>query len=187
MKTYRLLLIAIIFYGCSDDDELSKIYSGTAQALKNGEPWSTLVVFSEQNYSTEKTYSIHLDIVHPGGRYVLESLGIYNIQNIEGSQAVSQFDIHDFAKPLSATFSTLIGGDIAGHLYAVDTSRIEGDLERINSFQITRANRKKSEIEGVFDISFTIIREIEEDPNPPQKIHFSDGKFKVKVNKEWFD
>jgi hypothetical protein len=187
MKTCMFLLIATFFCGCSDDDQLSKIYSGTAQALKNGESWSTLVVFSEQNYSTEKAYSIHLDLIHPGGRYVLESLGIYNIQNIQGPQNVSQFDMHDLTKPLSATFSTLIGGDIAGHFYDVDTSRIQGDLEQISSFQITKTDRNKSEIEGTFDISFLIFRESNEDPNPPQKIHFTEGKFKVKVSQEWFD
>ncbi len=182
------LLLAPMLWACTDENELPKYYSGTAQALKNGEPWNAHVVFEAYPSNQNKFFNAVMDVLDKGN-FPKESIGVSKIKKNLDPQKIYYANISDRTDSLHAFYSTLVtgGGDVLGHFYELDSAAIHQDGDIVNWFQITSYNSKRSEIEGVFDILFNIIIESKEDPNPPQKIHFTDGKFKVKVSKEWFD
>ena len=78
---------------------------------------------------------------------------------------------------IGVLFTTWLDGDVPNEVYSVDTTAVN------NFIHFTSYNSQKAEVEGIFNVILT------RDGNhpPPNSIVFSNGKFTVKVKREWFE
>ncbi|UZS00079.1 hypothetical protein [Chondrinema litorale] len=181
MSKFRIfVLLTVLILGCSEEDSLiPEVYTGKVTALKNGESWESLAYFDS--------------LEHIPNRYILKA-HVYNensfwretfdIRKLKASYEIQPIISYETSEPekVSSHYNTMIDdGDVVGDIYSLDTTITN------HYFQITDYDASKQEITGVFQVSFILTRDDGEGETPPQKLEFTDGKFTVKVNNDWFE
>lgn len=176
-----LFILIFGFIACSSDDDIgSDIYTGTATALKNGEAWSSVAYFDEISTSPS-SFILRADVYNNAGLW-RETFDIRRIQPNLDIQEITSTDNQNDLGLLSADYSTLIDdGDVVGDIYGLDTTASN------NFIQITSYNSSRAEIEGIFSVTLVLIRDSNDPGTPPQILEFTNGRFTVKVKREWFE
>ncbi len=83
--------------------------------------------------------------------------------------------------PIHVGVVTWIDGDVPFDIYDVDTTAAN------NFIHFTSYNSSKAEVEGIFNITMVLTRAGNLPGHHPNSIVFSNGKFTVKVKREWFE
>jgi hypothetical protein len=180
MVNKRVITIGIIFLfvGCigeDDDDPFYERYTGTASAIKNGEEWNALSFYTESNvFPGIFSMGAH---VHSKEEDIMSSLYIGNIKNHLEYQEITAINSWDDPDYLSSHYVTIIGRDALNDIYDLDTTAVN------NFIQITRYNVDNQEIEGIFNVTLVLSRDGFKTGTLPQKLEFSNGKFKAVVQK----
>ncbi len=180
----RQLILFILILGlmaCNKDDGLiPDIYTGTATALKNGEEWNSLVSFDEMS-SFPSSFILSTGVYNNEG-HLREIFDIRRIRPNMNIQEITSTDNQNDLDLLSADYSTILDdGDVLGDIYDLDTTATD------NFIQITNYNASRAEIKGIFNVSLVLTRDSNEPGTPPQNLVFTNGRFTVKVQREWFE
>jgi hypothetical protein len=183
----RLLLLILVFTlyqsSCNEKDTSPSLTTdGEAFAKKNGVIWESFVVKIDR-YSVDENFSLILNmLIIDNQDYPRENFSIFRIKNSFNRQLILNSKRESSSDSLGVFYSTLIDdGDVVGDIYELDTSTMN------NFIQITNYNSIKNQIEGIFNVSLIISRDDGIGEVPPEKIDFIEGKFKVNVEKDWFD
>ena len=176
------MLSLVYLTSCEEEEPVSlipDIYTGKSSALKNGEDWNAL---SRTQLSVDTSrFSIVFDTYSDEG-FWRESLGIGGILPIIGKQEFDLYDGNDSSITSSSYGTWIDDGDVGGDYYILDTTSL------LNFVEIIKYNSQKSEIEGIFHSSLILENEGNQTPGEaPEKLVFSEGLFKVKVEREWFE
>lgn len=178
------LILFLLFLGliaCTKDDVSNSEVIGNASAIKNGIEWFSDVNFFHKNIPFNIGFDINL-IKYNNKGLARESLSFYRLQNTFEPQTIHLTNSQVENDSLGVFYTTLIDdGDVLGDIYGLDTTATN------NFIQITNYNSFKSEIEGIFNVSLILTRDSNDPGTPAEKLVFSNGEFKAKVQREWFE
>jgi hypothetical protein len=184
LNDFRLIFLILIFLftiSCKEDDASPNIYTGEASALKNGTEWRSVVMINENNHDTQLSLILSMNTYNKEG-FAREGLIIYKVKNSFNKQLIYDTEIDSKFDSIGCHFSTFIDdGDVVGDIYKLDATATN------NFIQITNYSSSKAEVEGVFNVSLILSRDDGEGDAPPEKLEFTNGKFRVKVKREWFE
>lgn len=80
-----------------------------------------------------------------------------------------------------AVYNTLLfDGDVLGSTYSVDTTAVD------NFIQITNYDSKRNRVNGIFNLRMKIIERSSAEPDIPEILDFTNGKFSARVPPDWF-
>ena len=81
--------------------------------------------------------------------------------------------------------------DISGlrkGLYFLKSTNGSSDTTSTNNYiQLTKIDKKKCEISGVFNLRLKLISDDGDGPTPPETIEFTNGQFRSRVKREWIE
>jgi hypothetical protein len=185
MMIRLIFLLSIILFStsCKEDDASPDIYTGEASALKNGEDWIAVAYFdliSKPAIANPPTYFLRADVFNKAGFW----REAFNIRQFESNFSKQKIVLNSQNEKglISCDYSTFIDdGDVVGDIYKLDATATN------NFIQITNYSSSKAEVEGVFNVSLILSRDDGEGDAPPEKLEFTNGKFRVKVKREWFE
>jgi hypothetical protein len=194
MKIGHLVIILVcIFFSCNqedvDPDFLPFNGNGSVTAFMNGNKWAapmrfrlvdSLVCNSNKITIPKAFYLFGLDKTE----YIWKDLSIGYIQPTFEKQSASllkknylRLNNGNISAP---RYSTSVSFDANSSTYELDTSKI-GDF-----LQLTHYDNKKKEVYGEFQLSFILTYRGSSEPNAPDRIEFTRGKFVAKAPAEWF-
>ncbi len=185
----KLIVLVFLFalISCNkDDDPTMNEYLGIVTVLKDGkELVKEISIFD--NHRVDSTKPLALGWVFRTYNSVGELTEIFSMtsikpvlekQFIEGRVDFSPCGIDC---PINVGVVTWIDGDVPHDVYSVDTTAAN------NFIHFTNYNSKKAEVEGIFNVAMVLTRAGNDSSPPPSSIIFSNGKFTVKVKREWFE
>lgn len=116
--------------------------------------------------------------------YIWKHLSVGYIQPTFDKQSAS-FLIRNYLASTNGNtpapqYFTSVSFDALSSRYELDTSKV-GDF-----LQLTHYDSKKKEIYGEFQLSFILTYRGTSEPNAPDRIEFTQGKFVAKAPEEWF-
>lgn len=175
---HRKLLIGIaslILIGCKKDPAKG-VYYGTASAIFNGKAWNAGTVRSNINVPCYKgKLGFEFNVYNKQG-FLRETLSFEKIPIAKGTYSINPLNYNDpLCKDTVAT--ALYGtsqdhGDVALDFYNVIPSPD-------NYFTINNYNERTKELTGSFEVTFKITTR--QDPNSPDTIRVSNGRFYTKI------
>lgn len=163
---------------CSEEDNYG--YTGTAEAKKNGDSWTSHIKV-EKSQPFDIGLSIQFTVLDQDD-LTKEFMNIFRVQANLDYQQIHSTSSRIRSDSTGVNYATALGGDVLGDVYDWAATTEPG-----NFIQLTRIDLGKGEIEGIFDVSLKLTRDDNQGPVPPQIIKFTEGTFKSKVQKEWFD
>lgn len=183
---YRFVFIscfALFITGCNKDDGVeSDRLSGEASAKINGELWEFPIHISDNR--VDPAHSLILAITHNSTEDG-EIFRRLSMTRIKPSLQIQQIEIVDFYCiidcPVMSRYSTTFESDVGGDRYSVDT------VSTNNFIQITDYDPSRAEIEGIFNVTYVLSHDDGHGETPPERLEFRDGKFEVRVEREWFE
>ncbi len=181
MNDFRLIfLLSIILFttSCKEDDASPDKYTGEASALKNGQEW---VAQSFLDQVTDSTHIFRGNVYNNQG-FRRECFDIRHFRSVFHKQQIVTVDrLNEFGL-ISTDYNTVLDdGDVLGDIYKLDKTASN------NFIQITNYSSSKAEVEGVFNVTMILSRASNDGGTPPEKLEFTNGKFRVKVKREWFE
>ncbi|WP_373523549.1 hypothetical protein [Aquiflexum sp.] len=198
MKKQLILITCAIFLlnSCDNDKEMVLdigVPNGVISALKNGQTWNTNeAYFSHSEFSEwqENNDLLPQSFILSGGshdneqivregfsiRFILPS---WSQQNISDSFDFDAARSNDISKLMSLFYTMVDDGDVLGTIYGTDTSAID------NYIQLVRYDKKRKEIHGIFQVTLFMIEGSILEPNAPEKLQFTSGKFSAKIPEKW--
>lgn len=194
MKIGHLVIILVcIFFSCNqedvDPDFLPFNGNGSFTGYLNGNKWESPMKFSLldslicNSNSKPIPKSFHLRGLDDT-EYIWKHLSIGHIQPTFEKQSASSlirnylaFNNGNIPAP---QYFTSVSFDANSSTYELDTSKI-GDF-----LQLTHYDNKKKEVYGEFQLSFILTYKGSNEPNAPDRIEFTEGKFVAKAPEKWF-
>ncbi|HMQ59951.1 MAG TPA: hypothetical protein PKE06_04740 [Flavilitoribacter sp.] len=170
-------IFTAIFLSCGKEPvaEEGLPYSGTATALKNGEPWEAKIYA----YSSEVYLLIAMDYFNGAG-FKRGHLGIFKIPKKIGKYAVkNSFSFVDDKKTGANYFAYIDDGDLGAGTWFVEEDTIESEVE------ISYLNELTGEVSGTFNLEFSIdsttIDSRYYESGESARITFGNGVFSTKI------
>ena len=196
-KLIIILIISGAFFSCNQEEGEpdTREFNGQMTVLFNGEEWKSPISFSLQK---QITCSPDNSIIPLGfgfnaydetGRFQRKlNLGfILPTTEIQSSQELlrntSQNDPNfgrNVRQPARPGHITTIGYDAISTVYKLDSELKE------SYFQITHYDYDKKEVHWVFELEFFLSSKGSSEPDAPDRIKFTQGKFVAKAPEEWF-
>lgn len=177
-----LFLIGAYLSSCSDGDENPFGFTGNATAQKNGQSWNPNVRVTE-NLPFNIGLDIAFTILNQEG-FQRENLNIVRVNTSLDNQKIYLTLLDNQIKndSVAVFYTTLIDdGDVLGDIYGLDTTFTN------NYVQLTKIDKNKCEISGVFNLRLKLIRDDGEGSVPPDILEFTNGQFKSRVKREWLE
>ncbi|MDE0471291.1 MAG: hypothetical protein OXH57_05070 [Ekhidna sp.] len=196
-------IILLFLTTCNQEEELKipGIYTGTVSALKNGERWSALARADCWSASTSSKvpdslyFFLDADVYNngkgpvpsstadplPGYAFLTESFVIRKFRLTSEKQYITSIDNQNQLALVSSYYLTVVGGDVLGDKYDLDTTATS------NFIQIINYDSSKAEIEGIFNVTLSLSKDANDGKVPPEKFEFTEGRFTVKVEKDCFE
>lgn len=162
MKYYiiNVFLLMVLVFSCHKEE----FPYGYGTAKFNGEVWQAAGSFSSLS---EDRLGVSFEVFENGylresiwGKFIPKKIGNYSADFISSDSLIS-----------SSYITVVFDGDAISDVYKLDKDK-ESNFISINKLTETV-------IEGEFDLTFNI--DVRLDPNAPAVIHFSDGKFHLKL------
>lgn len=192
-KLIIILIIAGAFFSCNQEDVDPEFLpfkgNGSITAFLNGAKWESPIKFTltdslvcNSNRITipQSFYLRGLDDTE----YIWKHLSVGYIQPTFDKQSAS-FLIRNYLASTNGNtpapqYFTSVSFDALSSRYELDTSKV-GDF-----LQLTHYDSKKKEIYGEFQLSFILTYRGSSEPNAPDRIEFTQGKFVAKAPEDWF-
>jgi hypothetical protein len=198
MKIGHLVIILVcIFLSCNQEDGEPDMgnFNGEMTVLFNGEEWKSPIRFYLQKqitcspgnsiiplgfgftaYDESGYFQRMLDL-----GFILPTTEIQSAQellkNTSQNDPNSANTVGQYGRPY---YTTSIGYDAGSTYYKLDSELRE------SYFQLTHYDSDKKEIHGVFELEFFLSSKSSSEPNAPDRIKFTQGKFVAKAPQEWF-
>lgn len=198
MKIGHLALILVcIFFSCNQEDGEPDLrnFNGEMTMLFNGEEWKSPIRFYLQKQITCSPGNSIIPLGFGFTAYdesgyfqrILDLGFILPTTEIQSAQELlkntSQNDpnfANTVGQPARPGYITTIGYDAISTVYPLDSELRE------SYFQLTHYDSDKKEIHGVFELEFFLSSKSSSEPNAPDRIKFTHGKFVAKAPEEWF-
>ncbi|SEG36533.1 hypothetical protein [Algoriphagus boritolerans] len=192
-KLIIVIILAIASFSCIKEDQDPEFLpfngNGNITAFLNGAKWESPIKFTltdslvcNSNRITipQSFYLRGLDDTE----YIWKHLSVGYIQPTFDKQSAS-FLIRNYLASTNGNtpapqYFTSVSFDALSSRYELDTSKV-GDF-----LQLTHYDSKKKEIYGEFQLSFILTYRGTSEPNAPDRIEFTQGKFVAKAPEEWF-
>ncbi|MDO8967120.1 hypothetical protein [Algoriphagus sp.] len=196
-KLIIVLFIAGAFFSCNQEDGEPDIrnFNGEMTVLFNGEEWKSPIRFYLQKqitcspgnsiiplgfgfaaYDESGYFQRILDL-----GFILPTTEIQSAQELLKNTAQNNPNFaNTVGQPPRPGYITTIGYDAISTVYLLDSELRE------SYFQLTHYDSDKKEIHGVFELEFFLSSKSSSEPNAPDRIKFTQGKFVAKAPEEWF-
>lgn len=173
LNILKISFLLVLFPSCDSKDNPSPVVeNGSITASLNGQPWNNAEVI----FNKSKSFKFWLvATVSSKEGFAREHLSIKGI-----SPLLQERQIITPSENLVRYTTFIDDGDAISSAYVLDTTALN------NFIQITKYDSSKGEIEGIFNVSFTLDFDSKVE-DYPQTLEFTDGKFTVKVEREWFE
>jgi hypothetical protein len=196
-KLIIILITASAFLSCNQENgepDMRK-FNGQMTVLFNGEEWKSPISFSLQKHITCSPdnsivplgfgFSAYDEIGYFQRKldlgFILPTTEIQSAQELLRNTSQNNPNFANIVgQPARPSYYTTIGYDAGSTLYKLDSELKE------SYFQITHYDYDKKEIHGVFELEFFLSFKGSSEPDAPDRIKFTQGKFVAKAPEEWF-
>ncbi len=168
-KHILLFFLGLFFMMCKKEDD--GLYWGEAGAVLNGEAWDADPYGLIALVYPEGFIGINTEVSNIG---FVETLSFGRVPTIPGEYPLGVTVYPPDSTYVGAFFGTLIGGDILGDFYILDT------LASDNYFEVLSYKEGKKEIEVKFTATFLLDNKVR--PDAPDTLRFEDGYIKTRVH-----
>jgi hypothetical protein len=197
-KLIIILIMSGTFFSCNqqEGEPDTRKFNGQMTVLFNGAEWKSPISFSLQKQNTCSPDNSIIPLGFGFSAYdeigyfqrnldlgfILPTTEIQSAQELlrNTSQNNPNLTKNTVIQSVRPSYYTTIGYDAGSTFYLLDSELKE------SYFQITHYDYEKKEVHGVFELEFFLLSKGSSEPDAPDRIKFTQGKFVAKAPEEWF-